>query len=104
MLGRKWNLVIQVIEVEKDRRERPRETEVSVRTGKGSFIRCWKHPAIFSNLLHSYLAMLIHRFEFHIWLTVSSGPYRVAIVSLITILNDMVESLEKCILETQCVD
>ena len=39
MLGRKWNLVIQVIEVEKDRRERPKETEVSVRTEKGSFIR-----------------------------------------------------------------
>ena len=41
MLGKKWNLVIQVIEGEKDRRERPRETEVSVRTEKGSFIR-WR--------------------------------------------------------------
>ena len=36
--------------------------------------------------------------------TVSSGPYRVIIVSLITILNDMVENLEKCILETHSVD
>ena len=48
--------------------------------------------------------MLIHRFEFRIWPTVSSGPYRVTIVFLITDLNDMVESLEMCILETHCVD